>query len=271
MAGVLDGARFHTTVVVALRLAAVARAPAPVDTGDLLVALMRADGSGDWSRICLDTGDADAIERKGMIDRPSRGAGRWENARLTDQCAIALDVSGRLATRYRLWPIPVGLVVLGLIADESAAAARALHSGLQRRELLDRVQSDVLGSMLDGIEYTLPTVLREAGGAPYAAQPVHRPPPPPRAPSAPRTRNVPHRPAPYAEPGKRESNLIMLAAVAIAGIFVFVLAMALREPHTDPPARQPNFTLDRPSFVQPTFPYSRLPTLVPPVLPTRPR
>ncbi|MFE5286324.1 hypothetical protein ACFRAQ_15270 [Nocardia sp. NPDC056611] len=270
MAGVLDGARFHTTVVVALRLAAVARAPAPIDTGDLLVALLRADGSGDWSRICLDTGDADAIERKGMIDRPSRGAGRWENVRLTDQCAIALEVSGRLATRYRLWPIPVGLVVLGLIADESAAAARALHAGLQRRELLDRVQSDVLGSMLDRIEHTLPTVLREAGVASYQAQPVRRP-AVPRAPSAPRTRNVPQRQAPSAEPGKRESTLIMVAAVAIAGVFVFVLAMALRAPHTDPPARQPNFTLVRPSFVQPTFSYSPLPSFVPPVLPTRPR
>lgn len=165
MVGVLAGVPLHSTVVAALRGAAATRVPDPVDTHTLLVEIMRADMTGDWSRICLHAGDIEAIADKLVIDPVTVGVWHWENIQLTDRCAMALDIAWRLAHRYGLWPVPAGLVVLGLVADDSAAAARALRDGMSRPQLLELVQSDVLGTTLSGIDHTLATVLGESGTA----------------------------------------------------------------------------------------------------------
>ncbi|MGW2661867.1 hypothetical protein ACWCW7_12960 [Nocardia tengchongensis] len=269
MAGVLAGVPIHSTVVVALRLAAVGRAPDPVDTRALLAALMRADGSGDWSRICLNAGDVDAIERKRVTDGPSRGAGRWENAWLTDRCAIALDVSGRLATQYRLFPIPVGLVVIGLIADPSSAASQALRDGMHRGELLALVQSDVLGVTLSGLDSALPTVLFAAasvrGNPP---PPYYQPPPAPYPPSPPTRAPGPARwpvansrsTQPPSQPQTRGDLKPLVALfVLLAAVFVFVLAVTQHDDHRPDPPLQPS----RNPFVVPTFTLSPQPLITP--------
>ncbi|MFF2555360.1 hypothetical protein ACFVUS_30450 [Nocardia sp. NPDC058058] len=163
MNGVLVGASLHSTVVAALRAAA-GRASGPVDTRALLVELMQADSVGRWGRIQLFVGDPDAVGRKPVSEAVGAGAFDWNGVPLTDGCAVGMEVAGRLAYRYGLWPLPVGMMVLGLVADERSAAARALRGdGLDRVELLDAIQADVLGTRLDGIDSVLPMVLGEAG------------------------------------------------------------------------------------------------------------
>ncbi|MEC3919415.1 hypothetical protein [Nocardia sp. CDC160] len=107
---ILAGAPLHPAVIAALRAAAADAGSRPIDTRDLLVALMHADQSGEWSRIWLHTGDIDAIAGTVAVDPEPASSAVWEGVPATDTCAIALDVSGRLAFRYNLWPIPVGLI-----------------------------------------------------------------------------------------------------------------------------------------------------------------
>ncbi|WP_280265976.1 hypothetical protein [Nocardia wallacei] len=158
---VLDGVELHESVVVALRTAGSRVPRRPVDTRDLLVALMRADTAGAWDRVWLHCGDPDGIAGKVVLDAANGSSASWEDVPLTDSCATALDIAGRLAHRYNLRPLPVGVLALALVADESSAAARALD-GLERAELLRLLQSDVLGLPLGGIETTLPRLVAEA-------------------------------------------------------------------------------------------------------------
>ncbi|WP_051177836.1 hypothetical protein [Nocardia concava] len=161
--GVLAGAALHSTVAAALRDAGGRAGSRPVDTRDLLLALMRADQSGRWARIWLYTGDIDAIADKVAIDPDTRTSAEWCGIPVTDTCAVALETAGHLAQRYRLWPLPVGLVVLGLVVDETTAAAQILSGdGLDHAELLRRIQSEVLGIPLTGLETILPGVVAQA-------------------------------------------------------------------------------------------------------------
>ncbi|MFE3188561.1 hypothetical protein ACFXHA_06095 [Nocardia sp. NPDC059240] len=153
--GVLTGAPLHSTVVAALREAGERVSPHPVDTRDLLVALIRADEPSRWSRILLHTGDADALAVEPVLDPASGTSSDWSGIPVTDSCAVALDIAGRLAQRYSKWPMPVGILVLGLIADESTAAAQVLAAGLDRAQLLRHIQDEVLGSSLDGLDTML--------------------------------------------------------------------------------------------------------------------
>lgn len=53
--------------------------------------------------------------------------------------------------------VPVGLVGLGLVADPAFGAAQALRDGLGRDVLLEKLQSDILGSSLSRLDTALPT------------------------------------------------------------------------------------------------------------------
>ena len=194
MIRVLAGAPLHPAVMSALHLAATRMAPEPVDTRALLVALMQADMPGDWSRIRLHAGDTDAIAAAVVHDPASGSSGAWEDVPITDTCAVAIDIGGRLAGRYNLWPLPAGLLALGLLADETSAAARA-SDAMERTELLGAVQSDVLGTSLDEIDSVLPAVVDEARRAHYA----NTAPPWPNTAPAPPPAATPE-PAPYPHP-----------------------------------------------------------------------
>lgn len=172
---VLAGAPLHPTVVTAFRAAGARVAPHPVDTRDLLVALMRADASGKWSRVWLHTGDIDAIASAVVLDPATGSSAAWETIPVTDTCAVALDIGGRLASRYNLWPLPVGLVALGLVADDSSAAAQALCAGVTHAELLRLLQSEIVGMPLSGIEAILPTVEARAREAHRSGHPASSP------------------------------------------------------------------------------------------------
>ncbi|GEM31813.1 hypothetical protein NN3_28200 [Nocardia neocaledoniensis NBRC 108232] len=159
----------HPTVVNALRQARSAAGARPVDTRDLLVALMRVDTSGSWDRISLHCGDDVGIAGKIVLDPATGGASQWEGIRLTDSCAAALETAARLAHRYNMHAIPTGMLALGLVADPDTAAARALSDGLSREQLLAAVQADVLGVTLSGLSREL---RRPQAEPPRAAVPV---------------------------------------------------------------------------------------------------
>ncbi|MBB5915970.1 hypothetical protein BJY24_004882 [Nocardia transvalensis] len=145
----------HPTVVNALWQARSQAGTQPVDSRDLLVALMRIETSGSWSRISLHCGDSDVLARKVVLDPATGSSTHWEGIRLTDTCAEAVRTAVRLARRYSLQGVPPGMLALGLVADPSTAASQVLHDGLGRRELLDILQSDVLGISLTGLDHEL--------------------------------------------------------------------------------------------------------------------
>ncbi|MGW5753714.1 hypothetical protein, partial [Nocardia rhamnosiphila] len=157
---VLVGAVLHSTVQAALRSTAERQKPRPVDTHALLVELIRIDFSGDWTRIVL---HAPALGAFSVPSDPGGGRVRWwEDVALTPTCAIALDAAGHLAHRYNLWPIPVGLVALALIADPTTAAAKASRGESSRGELLMMIQAEVLGMTLTGFDSAAAAALTAA-------------------------------------------------------------------------------------------------------------
>ncbi|WP_316777339.1 hypothetical protein [Streptomyces sasae] len=178
----LDGVPPHGTVAAALQWAARQAGGRPVSTLDLLVALMRADSTGEWHRLWLHCGDADAIAAKPVQDPASEARGPWKGTPLTHTCAEALDVSRRLAERYGFSPLPAGILALGLVADDTSAASRALGQGLGRQDLLQLLQDAILGTTLSSLRTTLPKALAESAvvGEAAVAIPPHTPPPTPR-------------------------------------------------------------------------------------------
>ncbi|MFC8042878.1 hypothetical protein [Nocardia sp. NPDC057353] len=205
MTGVLVGVPVHTTVAAALRQAGSEQRQDPVDTRVLLAMLMRLDLSGSWDRFRLRCGDFDTIAAAPMSDAPSTSGYRWEDVPVTDTCAVALDTAARLAHRHRMWPLPVGLVAVALLADPASGAARAL--GPERAAAIDILQADVLGVTLGGLTATLPAVLAEAQRA--SLRPTAPPPHPTAGP--PRRR------------GFRFTRVqLLLIAVALLGLVLFV-------------------------------------------------
>ncbi|WP_280385119.1 hypothetical protein [Nocardia wallacei] len=150
--GMTVGLPLHPTAATALRQAGSDAGPRPVDTRDLLVALMRIDSSGHWNRISLHCGDSEILAGKVARDPLTDSSSHWEGVRLTDTCAAALRTAVDLARRHNMPEVPAGMVALGLVDDDSTAAALVLHDGLRRNELLDLLQADVLGTMLTGLE-----------------------------------------------------------------------------------------------------------------------
>ncbi|MEV6773549.1 hypothetical protein AB0N05_33450 [Nocardia sp. NPDC051030] len=162
--GFLVGVPMHSTVELALRAAAAQTIPEPLNTQRLLVTLMRADSSGQWYRLWLHAGGIKAITGKFVLDPTNYTAATWDGVPLTFACARALDISARLSHRYDIWPLTVGMVTIGLIADQSSGAAQALTDNLDRETLLEILQTDVLGVRLTNLDDTLTTILSEMSG-----------------------------------------------------------------------------------------------------------
>jgi WD40 repeat protein len=238
---VLNGVALHGTVIAALRSAGRKACGRPVGTRDLLVALMRSDSAGEWHRIWLNCGDSDAIEAKQGRDLAAEAAGTWEGIPVGGTCLHALDVSRRLSERYRMSPLPAGILALGLIADDTSAASRALGEGLGRSDLTALIQDAILGTRLDGLQSLLPRLLadshaaydppqapsagnvpRRAGSSP-PSWPDTRPPRPPR--SAPRLRR-PRR--------RRRRAVPAIFTIAIAIVVAAAVANYLTHPRPRP-------------------------------------
>ncbi|WP_089106151.1 Clp protease N-terminal domain-containing protein [Streptomyces hyaluromycini] len=188
---VLRDLPLHSSVTQALRAAA--PTGPPVGTRELLVALMRADNAGEWHRIWLHCGNDEAVAAMPFQD-PEQGpggaaAGLWESIPLTSACVTALEVAARLAKRYDMWPLPPGLLALGLVADDTCGASRALGQGLGRLELIDLLQRAILGTTLSGLRTALPQILdevnRERADVPREDEQPQSPAPTPPAPPGP--------------------------------------------------------------------------------------
>ncbi|WP_067818754.1 hypothetical protein [Nocardia inohanensis] len=208
---VLAGAPLHSTVIAALRTAG-ARISHAVDTRDLLVALIRVDEPSRWSRIEVQAGEVEVLAAGVALDPVNRSTADWSGIPLTGTCATALDIAERLARHYDLWPLPPGILALGLIADETSAAAMVLGEELERGELLRLIQDKVLGVALHGLDARLPGIVAEARS--IQRQPVVAKPTGPRrwasirkaaAPKPVLEPPIPPRPAPFGwvPPGTR--------------------------------------------------------------------
>jgi hypothetical protein len=132
------------------------RRRAPLDTKSLLVALIDADPAARWERICLNSRSREAIQQTGYEDPPRLG-GHWNNVPLTWACTKALETAWQLSRQYRQNSLQAGFLVLGLISEESNAAARALNinSQMQQTLLARLVQEDLIGASLTDLRLGL--------------------------------------------------------------------------------------------------------------------
>lgn len=139
------------TVESALRAAAAqaGRRDRPLDTKTLLVALMDADPAGRWDRIWLESRSREAIEQAGYEDPPLPVC-HWNNVAMTGACARAFETAWRVSQQYRLTPLQLGVLVLGLIADKSSAASRALNIDDQDQQtsMARLIQENLIGTDL---------------------------------------------------------------------------------------------------------------------------
>jgi hypothetical protein len=151
-----DEPRLTPAVASALSAAAASRREQPIDTKTLLVALMDIDSSGRWDRILLHSCDRNAIAEVGYEDPPGP-AYRLGNLVLTQACGRAFETAWRLSSQYLQVPLQLGFLVLGLIADESSAGARALNIDSEDRLafMAGLVQEDLIGTDVDGLSLSL--------------------------------------------------------------------------------------------------------------------
>jgi len=151
----LRGVECTEAVDTALRLAGVTarRLGQAVDTRTLLLAAMDADPAGRWDRIWLHSRGREAIEQAAVVDRPTLPDGQWNNIELTGACVAALRAAVRISQQYQTLPLPLGVLVLGLIADQTSAAARALDINNAERQqfMADLIQDDLLGVSLSNL------------------------------------------------------------------------------------------------------------------------
>ena len=105
--------------VAALRLAA-SRRPADgnLTTGLVLNTVARIDGISPWWRIWLETGEPDFLGLADAPDTLDEGvvAGRWEGVPVSGDMASAMATLRMLSERYRLVPVPTGVLALALVA-----------------------------------------------------------------------------------------------------------------------------------------------------------
>lgn len=127
-------------------------------TGRVLEALSTIDDSGHWARLWLHAGGS-----AGLADAPDpasperRGlSGRWDGVPMSTALVAALQLLARIAQAYRMDPVPPGALALALVAEPSCGAATVLTSGgLPHRELLELVQSELLGTTLQELDTVL--------------------------------------------------------------------------------------------------------------------
>jgi len=166
----LRGLQLSGTVREALGNAAELCEPGrPLQTGMVLAALIEADAHGDWDRVWPSyDGTAEALLTSDDDTNALASGKRWQQADLSEDLLAALDLLAETARRYAMDPIQPGALALALtsIAEGSASRHMSRLSGYSTTELIDLIQSDLLGTILDGF-----TGVRQ----PAAEQPLNRP------------------------------------------------------------------------------------------------
>jgi hypothetical protein len=121
-----------------------------LDTCTVLLAVAQVHVRGRWDRIWLNCARspediAAARGQSAMQDPADHPRESWNGIQLTATCAKALQTAARIGSRHNL-PIAPGVLVLGLLADPSTAAAKALGVGvtIEHDELLHLIEDDLL-------------------------------------------------------------------------------------------------------------------------------
>lgn len=131
-----------------LELAVTRRAGWPLDTFQILCALIEMD-EASWATVLLRT-YVTADDSDLYMDRPADSAGDWEGVPLTAHAAAVCRVVAEIGATYDMRPLPPGVLALGLVADPSSGASRALleESDLKHTELTDLLLHELLGAPL---------------------------------------------------------------------------------------------------------------------------
>ena len=150
----LENVLLTTTVVNALELSASRRQQQPLGTLGILLGILDVDVTGDWDSVQLRStflSDADVAR---FEDPDREAAGKWLGVPLTGTATNALRRAAEIANRYRMMPMPTGVLALGLLSDQASAACKALleEASIDHAELLDIVQGNVLDVHLEGFD-----------------------------------------------------------------------------------------------------------------------
>ena len=130
-------------------------------TGPVLDALARVDVLGDWDRLWLYAGQPDQIGLASVLDPEAAGVeavprswGTWDGVPLSGAMSESMALLARLAEAYSMRPVPPGGLALALVAVPLSGTAKALtaHGRLTLGDLLEIIQSDLLGSQLTGLD-----------------------------------------------------------------------------------------------------------------------
>jgi WD40 repeat protein len=121
-----------------------------LDTCTVLLSVAQVHVRGRWDRIWLHCArspeDIAAARGRSTVQDPAdHPRESWNGIQLTATCAKALRTADRISSRHNL-PIAPGVLVLGLLADPSTAAAKALGVGvtIEHDELLHLIEEDLL-------------------------------------------------------------------------------------------------------------------------------
>ena len=157
MSDLLEGATLTQPVVDALRHASAdSQADSFITTRDLMAQLIRVDHVGRWDRVFLHATHPDTVTSIYDLENTLDPHSVWSHVRISAHCANALRVARHISDRYDLWPMPAGVLALGLISDPESTACHIMLSctDLSHQELIDLIQDEVLGVSLGGVTST---------------------------------------------------------------------------------------------------------------------
>jgi hypothetical protein len=162
--GAVEGMLISDTVLRAISLADEGRTEErPLQTGPLLAALAEADGLGSWSRLWLYTGPPESIGLAGLCDdSPGQladmvGCHVWHGRPVSQALWDCLELAARIVENYEFNVVGPGIMALALAGASSGGAASALltRADVTQSELLEIIESDLVGSTLEGLDLLL--------------------------------------------------------------------------------------------------------------------
>ncbi|MGH3693056.1 MAG: CHAT domain-containing protein [Pseudonocardiaceae bacterium] len=127
-------------------------------TAAILCALAGIDVRGDWEHVWLQTGAHDVLNRpRAYLDplpAPGHPACTYHGTLLSPATELAFRRLEMITAAYKMVPVPPGALALVLVADPGAGATLGLlaQGELSHEELLDLVESDILGVGLPELE-----------------------------------------------------------------------------------------------------------------------
>lgn len=133
------------STIAALHLAATRRGEGPLNTFQMLCALLDADVAGPWRKALMAVTDVATDDYRLLRDSPADVAGDWAGVPLTAHAAAALRIAAKITRRYDLGLVPPEALALGLVADASSAASQALvqKSRLSHAELAKLLRNEL--------------------------------------------------------------------------------------------------------------------------------